>query len=165
MTNPVSFSIDTLRNRVGEEIYVSDWISVSQEEINAFGRLTRDEDPMHMDPRYAREEGPFGTTILFGFQVLSMLSHLSRPLRFTSIDGARGYDLNYGFNRVRFVSPVPVDTPFRSHVVLKQIAERGPNEHLLTTSNTIEVQGRTKPALVAEWIGLMSRGSVLNPDP
>lgn len=165
MPTPISLTLATLRNRVGEEIFVSDWISVSQEEINAFGRLTRDEDPMHMDPHYAREQGPFGTTIVFGFQVLAMLSHLSRPLRFSHAEGARGYDLNYGFNRVRFISPVPVDTPFRSHVVLEHITERGPNEHLLTTTNTIEVQGRTKPALVAEWIGLMSRGSVLNPDP
>ncbi|MGB8694774.1 MAG: MaoC/PaaZ C-terminal domain-containing protein [Steroidobacteraceae bacterium] len=150
---------------MGEEIYVSDWISVSQEEINAFGRLTRDEDPMHMDPRYAREQGPFGSTIVFGFQLLSMLSHLSRPLRFAPVEGALGYDLNYGFNRVRFISPVPVDVPFRSHVVLKQIAERGPNQHLLTTTNTIEVRGRAKPALVAEWIGLMSRGPVRTPGP
>ncbi len=93
---------------------------MSQAETNEFGRVTRDPDPIHVDPEFARTEGPFGTTVLFGFQILSMLSYLCRPLRFQHGTGAVGYDLNYGLNRVRFVRPIPVGARFRNRVVLKK---------------------------------------------
>jgi acyl dehydratase len=155
MTN--SYDIDELRGHIGAEIYVSEWTSVSQREIDEFARVTRDSDPMHIDPEFAKTHGPFGTTVLFGFQILSMLSFLCRPLRFQYGTGSVGYDLNYGFNKVRFVAPIPVNARFRNHVVLKEIEQRNECDYLVTTINTIEVEGSTRPALVAEWIGLASR--------
>lgn len=152
--------IENLKSRIGQEIYVSDWISVTQAEIDEFGRVTRDCDPIHMDPAYALTHGPFGRTVLYGFQILAMLSYLCRPLRFNGDSGERGYDLNYGFNRVRFITPIPVNTLFRNRVELQRIQQRHDGHHLLTTTNTIEVEGADRPAVVAEWIGLLSRENV-----
>jgi acyl dehydratase len=151
------FDVEELRSQIGKEIYVSGWTSVNQEEINEFAKVTRDLDPIHVNPEFARTEGPFGTTVLFGFQILSMLSHLCQPLRFQHGTGAVGYDLNYGFNRVRFITPIPVGAPFRNHVVLKKIEQRKNGDYLLTTVNTIELEAGARPALIAEWIGLVSR--------
>lgn len=150
-----SFDIQSLRNRIGDELFVSDWITIGQQEINTFGQVTRDLDPMHMDPEYASTHGPFGTTIVFGFQILAMLSHFHAPLRLQNRNG-QGYELNYGLNRVRFVRPVPVNTPFRNRVTLKDIHQRDDGAFLITTVNTIEVQGGDRPALVAEWIGFLA---------
>jgi hypothetical protein len=86
-----------------------------------------------------------------------MLSHLCQPLRFQHGKGDIGYDLNYGLNRVRFITPIPVNARFRDHVVLKKIDRRKNGDYLLTTINTIELQDHPRPALVAEWIGLISR--------
>jgi acyl dehydratase len=155
MTN--KFEIEALRSQVGKEIHVSEWTSVSQIEINDFGKVTRDLDPIHVNPEFAESEGPFGTTVLFGFQILSMLSHLCQPLRFQHGAGAVGYDLNYGFNRIRFITPIPVNAAFRNRVVLKKIEQRKSGDYLLTTTNTIELENGTRPALIAEWIGLVSR--------
>lgn len=153
----MEYDVETLSSLVGQEILVSDWISISQEEIDAFGRVTRDIDPMHMDPEYAREHSPFGQTILFGFQTLSMLSHLCSPIRYRHGGGTIGYDLNYGLNRVRFISPVPVNARFRNRMSIKSVEQREDGAYLITSENTIEIEGQERPALVAEWIGLASR--------
>jgi acyl dehydratase len=149
-----TFDIPQLSHRIGEELFVSDWIAVGQEEIDTFGRVTRDLDPTHMDPEYARAHGPFGTPVLFGFQILAMLSHLNAPLRVQNKAGTQ-YELNYGLNRVRFIQPVPVDAQFRNRVKLKNLKRRDDGAVLITTLNTIEVQGNDRPALIAEWIGFV----------
>ncbi|MBW7945032.1 MAG: MaoC family dehydratase [Sphingomonadaceae bacterium] len=154
---PMEYDVETLSSLVGQEILVSDWISISQDEIDAFGRVTRDIDPMHMDPGYAREHSPFGQTVLFGFQTLSMLSHLCSPIRYRHDGGVVGYDLNYGLNRVRFISPVPVNARFRNRMSIKSVEQREDGSYLITSENTIEIEGQERPALVAEWIGLISR--------
>jgi acyl dehydratase len=151
------YDVETLASLVGQEILVSDWISISQEEINDFGRVTRDPDPMHIDPDYAREHSPFGQTILFGFQTLSMLSNLCSPVRYRHGGGVIGYDLNYGLNRVRFISPVPVNARFRNRMSLKSVERREDGSYLITSENVIEIEGQERPALIAEWIGLVSR--------
>jgi acyl dehydratase len=149
--------LETLEAQIGSEIHVSEWITVSQSEVDTFGRVTRDVDPLHMDAEHARTHGPYGRTVLYGFQTLSMLTHLSRRLRASAIDERDDYDLNYGLNRVRFIAPIPVGTPFRNRVVVKDLKRRDNGHYLLTTMNTIEVQGSDRPALVAEWIGLIAR--------
>lgn len=153
----MEYDVETLSSLVGQEILVSDWISISQDEIDAFGRVTRDIDPMHMDPGYAREHSPFGQTVLFGFQTLSMLSHLCSPIRYRHDGGVVGYDLNYGLNRVRFISPVPVNARFRNRMSIKSVEQREDGSYLITSENMIEIEGQERPALVAEWIGLISR--------
>ena len=153
----MEYDVETLSSLVGQEILVSDWISLSQDEIDAFGRVTRDIDPMHMDPEYARQHSPFGQTVLFGFQTLSMLSHLCSPIRYRHDGGVIGYDLNYGLNRVRFISPVPMNARFRNRMTIKSVEQREDGAYLITSENTIEIEGQERPALVAEWIGLVSR--------
>ena len=153
----MEYDVETLSSLVAQEILVSDWISISQDEIDAFGKVTRDIDPMHVDPDYAREHSPFGQTILFGFQTLSMLSHLCSPIRYRHDGGVIGYDLNYGLNRVRFISPVPVNARFRNRMSIKSVEQREDGAYLITSENTIEIEGQERPALVAEWIGLVSR--------
>lgn len=153
----MEYDVETLSSLVGQEILVSDWISISQDEIDAFGKVTRDIDPMHVDPDYARQHSPFGQTILFGFQTLSMLSHLCSPIRYRHDGGVIGYDLNYGLNRVRFISPVPVNARFRNRMSIKSVEQREDGAYLITSENTIEIEGQERPALVAEWIGLVSR--------
>ena len=154
-------NIEDLKTRIGAEIHVSDWITVSQSDIDTFGRVTRDVDPLHMDPEHARTHGPYRKTVLYGFQTLSMLTHLSQPVRVEAVDEAGDYDLNYGLNRVRFIAPIPVDTPFRNRIVVKDLHRRDDGRYLLTTTNTIEIKGSERPALVAEWIGLLARDSAL----
>lgn len=150
-------SLEQLSERIGETLLVSDWLSISQEEVDAFGRLTRDPDPMHMDPDWARTHGPFGETVLYGFLTLSLLPALAKGLRFRHGEHEPGYDVNYGFNRIRFVSPIPVGRRFRDHVVLKAVERRPDGGLLVTTEHTIEVEGGERPALVAEWLGLLVR--------
>lgn len=154
----VTILLNELPARVGEELMVSDWTSVSQAEVDAFGRLTRDLDPMHMDPDWAREHGPFGETVLYGFFTLALLPSLCEGLRFRPGEGESGYDVNYGFNRIRFVSPIPVGRRFRNRIILKKLETRPEGALLVTTENRIEVEGAERPALVAEWLGLIVRG-------
>ncbi|MCI4643999.1 MAG: MaoC family dehydratase [Hyphomonadaceae bacterium] len=143
---------------VGKQIGTSEWIRFSQDEIDTFGRVTRDIDPFHMDADWARQNSPFKTTIAFGFQTLSMLTYFIHEI----LDWPGGIEkspddamaLNYGFERVRFVEPVPVDQPFRCHMTLLGIEERNPGETLGTYRCTVEVQGVDRPALVADWKGL-----------
>lgn len=153
------FDITELKSKIGQEIHVSEWVSVSQAETNDFARVTRDLDPNHINPEFARAQGPFGTTVLFGFQILSMLTFLCRPLRAELGSGSLGHELNYGLNRVRFVRPIPVGARFRNRVTLKRIEPRKNGDYLVTTTNTIELEDGEKPAVVAEWLGLITRRS------
>jgi acyl dehydratase len=141
--------------KVGER-RTSEWTRFTQDEINAFGTVTRDVAPFHMDRAWAREHSPFGTTVAYGFQTLSMLTYFNHEIFGWPADGtpADGYALNYGFDRVRFTGPVPVDTPFRCHATLVSEDERNPGQILQTFEIEVEVQGVSQPVLVAQWLGL-----------
>jgi acyl dehydratase len=154
------FTIEDLKTSIGEEIMVSPWISMSQEEVNLFGQVTRDPDPNHIDPEYAREHSPFGGPVLFGYQTLSMLSHLCDPMRLGQDNGnsGSGYEMNYGLNKVRFITPIHVGKRFRNRMKVLSIEEREDGSYMLTTLNTIEVEGQEKPAMTAEWLSLIHYG-------
>ena len=107
-----------LRGLVGREVSISDWLVVTQERINAFADTTDDHQWIHVDVERATAETSFGTTIAHGFLTLSLLSGLMRNA--VTIDGPR-MTLNYGFNRVRFVSPVPSGCRIRARVVLGRL--------------------------------------------
>ena len=150
-----------LPERVGQWIGSSPWTSFSQEEINAFGVLTRDPDPMHMDPEWCRENSPFPTTVAFGFLTLSMLTSISHQVYDWAHDSgpfSGGYGLNYGFDRIRFIEPVPVNARFRGHFKVLECYDRVPGEQVTKFEVLIEVEGEARPALVAEWIGLWIEG-------
>jgi acyl dehydratase len=137
----------------GTELGVSNWIALSQEEIDAFGVLTRDHDPQHMNPEWARTRGPYGETVLFGFQTLAMLTWMIRDIGNTDLEAAaHGMTLNYGFDRVRFVAPVRMGAPMRGRFTLGPTRDDKGGRRIRTIRATVEVEGETRPALVADWL-------------
>jgi len=137
-----------LTGLVGREIATSDWLVVTQDRIDAFANATDDHQWVHVDAARAQAEAPFGTTIAHGFLTLSLLSPLMRDA--IRIDGLR-MTLNYGLNRVRFVSPVPSGSRIRARIALAELAEVG-SAAQATWNITIEREGGEKPCVVAEWI-------------
>jgi acyl dehydratase len=133
---------------VGRDVGLSDWFVVTQDRIDAFANATGDHQWIHVDTERARAETPFGTTIAHGFLTLSLLSALMRDA--VTVDGAR-VTLNYGLNRVRFVSPVPSGSRIRARIALGGIEDRGDSLHA-TWSVIVEREGGDKPAAVAEWV-------------
>ncbi len=136
---------------------MSDWLTLSQDRIDAFGAVTLDPDPMHVDPAWSRENSPFGSTIAFGFQTLSMLTHFSHQILGWTADlnaADEGYVLNYGFDRVRFIEPVRANSQIRCRLTLIGLDERGPGRLLQRLRAQVEVEGVARPALMADWLGL-----------
>ena len=133
---------------VGQEVATSDWLVITQDRIDAFAEATSDHQWIHVDSGRARAETPFGATIAHGFLTLSLLSALMRDA--VTVDGSR-MTLNYGLNRVRFVSPVPSGSRIRARVALATIDDMGDSIQA-TWGVTIEREGGDKPAVVAEWI-------------
>jgi len=141
-------SLRELEKRVGEEVGVSPWVEVTQERIDTFARAIDDLQWIHVD-RARAKASPFGGTIAHGFLTLSLLSHLSeRTFGFTD----RKMGINYGLNRVRFTSPVPSGARVRARFTL---AKYEPLEGgvQVTWNTVVEIEGKDKPALVAEWLG------------
>jgi acyl dehydratase len=141
-------SVSQLKGLVGHEIAISDWRLVPQEQIEAFAKATDDHQWIHVNTARAKAEAPFGTTIAHGFLTLSLLSPLMRDA--IKIDGL-GMTLNYGLNRVRFVSPVPSGSRIRAHIALGKVDDIGDSTQA-TWNITIEREDGDKPCLVAEWI-------------
>ena len=141
-------AVAALGGLVGREVGTSGWFTVAQDRINAFADATDDHQWIHVDIDRARAETPFGTTIGHGFLTLSLLSPLMRDA--VTVDGPR-MTLNYGLNRVRFVSPVPSGSRIRARVTLAGIAKMSDSVQA-TWNVTIEREGGEKPCVVAEWI-------------
>ena len=133
---------------VGKEIGVSDWLEIRQEQIDGFARLTGDDHWIHVDTARAKKEMPDGKTIAHGFFTLSLIPFLVRSVYQIK---ERGRGLNYGSNRVRFVSPVPVDSRVRLRQSIKA-AEAIEGGMRITSDCVIEVEGQTRPAVVAEFL-------------
>jgi acyl dehydratase len=133
---------------VGREVATSDWLAITQERIDAFAEATDDRQWIHVDAGRARAETPFGSTVAHGFLTLSLLTALLRDA--VRVTGAR-MTLNYGLNRVRFVSPVLSGAHVRARVALVTVEDRG-DRLTATWSVTVEREGGDKPAAVAEWI-------------
>jgi acyl dehydratase len=140
-----------LRSRIGQEVGVSEWLLVDQEMIDRFADLTFDHQFIHVDP-VAAAGTPFGGTIAHGFLVLSLLAKLGESANLT-LDGAV-MGMNYGFEKIRMTGPVRAGRRIRGRFVLKDLLERAPKQWLSTVLVTVEVEGESKPALVAEWLGL-----------
>jgi len=140
-----------LRAAFGEEPLVSDWLEVMPEAMQAFADATRDHDWMHLDPERAREAG-LGGTIAFGFWTLSMLSHFMRDALGREYPPGVAYGFNYGLDRVRFVTPVPVGSRIRNRLTVRDVSEAGEGRFLVRTRNEVEIEGEARPAMVAEWL-------------
>ncbi|OGA60568.1 MAG: hypothetical protein A3G81_08855 [Betaproteobacteria bacterium RIFCSPLOWO2_12_FULL_65_14] len=142
-------SIRELKERVGEEVGVSPWVEITQERIDTFARAIEDFQWIHVDRERAKSS-PFGGTIAHGFLTLSLLSHLSEQ---TFSFSGRRMGVNYGLNKVRFTSPVPSGSRVRARFTLEKYEPIEPNGVQVTWEVVIEIDGKDKPALVAEWLG------------
>jgi acyl dehydratase len=141
-------SITELQSLMGQEVALSDWFEVAQERINLFAEATEDRQWIHTEPERARRESPFKTPIAHGFLTLSLLSELMK--RAIEVGGLR-MGINYGLNRVRFVSPVPAGARIRGHFTLAAVEEIGGGVQA-TWGVTVERDGSDKPCCVAEWL-------------
>ncbi len=141
-------SIAALTDYAGKEVSVSDWLEVSQERIDQFAEASEDRQWIHIDRERAARESPFKNTIAHGFLTLSLLSALARLA--ISVGGVR-MGINYGLNRVRFVSPVPAGARIRGRFTLATVEEiKGGVQS--TWNVTVEREGSDKPCCVAEWL-------------
>ena len=146
---------EAIRSYYENETKTSDWLFVDQSMVTKFGEATRDLDWLHTDPDRAKQESPFGGTIAHGFMTMSMLTYFVRQMQGQDYPDGTLYGLNYGFDRLRLVSPVPVGSRIRCHGRLLDVTDRGDNRYLVKTEYRIEVEGAKKPALVAEWLFML----------
>ena len=137
----------------GQEVGVSDWKLIDQNSIDQFSELTGDAGPIHNDPELSRQIAPFGGTIVQGFMMLSCLTGFAKGLRLPQ--KAVSYRLNYGFDKVRIINPVPVDSRIRGRFHLRNLEPRGESGALMTLEVVVEVEGTKEPALVAEWLAYL----------
>jgi acyl dehydratase len=142
--------IEGLQALLGNKIGPSEWREVTQEDINTFADLSGDHQWIHVDVERAAA-GPFGGTIAHGYLTLSLIPHLGSQV--FSLE-TRGAKLNYGVNKVRFPSPVPVGSRIRSRVVMGEVTDV-PVGKQLTLKHTVEIEGQDKPACVAETVVLL----------
>jgi acyl dehydratase len=147
--------IDRVKASYGEGYRTSDWLTVEQSFMDRFAEVTLDPDWMHIDPERARRDGPFDTTIAFGFWTISMLTHFTRQIAGSEYPEGIDYGFNYGFDRVRLMAPIPIGSRIRLHSKLLDIENRGTGRYLVRTENRVEIEGEEKPAMVAEWLGMM----------
>ena len=145
-------SLDDIRARVGSEVGVSLWLVIDQARIDAFATATEDHQFIHVDPEAAAKT-PFGGTIAHGFLTLSLLSRMAAEATFVP-EGVK-MAVNYGFDRIRFLSPVRSGKRVRGRFTLDSIEEKAPGQWLLRHNVTVEIEGEDKPALTAVWLGLM----------
>ena len=140
---------DSLKQYLGKEIGVSEWLTITQERIAQFAEATEDRQWIHLDRERAERESPFRTTIAHGFLTLSLISRLMKDV--IQVSGGIGMAVNYGLNRVRFPSPVRAGSKIRARITLLNVKEV-PGAYETTFSVTVESEGGEKPCCVAESI-------------
>ena len=148
-------AVAELMSKVGQELGVSGWRLVTQADIDAFARVTGDEQFIHVDPARAAAS-PFGGTVAHGFLTLSLLSVMAQEA--VPEMAGRTMGVNYGLDRVRFIAPVPSGARVRGRFTLAECTPRGAAEVRLRYAAAVEVEGGGKPALLADWIVLAAFG-------
>jgi len=148
-----AISVAELKKKVGQEIGVSQWHVVSQDMIDRFADVTHDRQFIHVDPVRAKKETPFGGTIAHGYLMLSLVAPMSYEA-LPRIDG-RVMGINYGLDKVRFLSPVRAGSRVRARFKLKEVSPRSEKEVLLKNEITVELEGAEKPAVYAESLSVI----------
>jgi len=152
----VDFRLADAPALVGRELGVSDWLSIDQERVTAFGLATNHDHWLHLDPARAAAESPYGGTIVQGFLLTGLILHFIEDLGLRPADAS--YALNYGFDRVRYFAPLPVGdgVDVRDRVSLIEARDKAPGRTLLKTGHTIEADlaGAATPVASAEWLTL-----------
>ncbi len=144
------YSLKTIGQFVGQELGVSDWLTVDQQLINQFADCTGDDQWIHVDVERARRESPLGSTIAHGYLILALLGSLQRRLGIIPPDVSQAW--YYGLDRVRFLTPVKSGSRIRNRVVLLAVEQQDQGRMLLKTQDTIEIEGETKPASIANTL-------------
>ena len=143
-------NLDELAGLTGQELGTSDWLEIDQDRVNGFADATGDHQWIHVDPERA-VRGPFGRTVAHGYLTLSLVPFLAGQIFAFDAPGAR---LNYGTNKVRFPSPVPVGARIRAHAAVEEVTDL-PHGQQLVIRYTIEIEGHDKPGCVADAVVLL----------
>ena len=144
--------LEGIRARIGTEVGVSGWLVIDQARIDAFADATEDRQFIHVDPEAAART-PFGGTIAHGFLSLAMLSRMAAEAML--VPDSIKMAVNYGLDRVRFIAPVRSGQRIRGRFTLDAIEEKAPGQLMLRHTVTVEIEGVDKPALTAQWLGLL----------
>ena len=141
------------QSQLGQSEGSGEWFLVDQARIDAFAEITEDRQFIHVDPVLSAQLSPWGVPIAHGFLTLSMLTHLCGTIAQApeTLEGIL-MGVNYGFDKVRFVSPVKVDSKVRATSALSAVDQKDANTLQVVRTVTIEIEGETKPAVVAEWV-------------
>ena len=145
-------SIEEIKGRIGSEVGISDWIPIDQPAIDAFAEVTHDHQFIHVDPEAAART-PFGGTVAHGFLTLSLLSRMAADALLRPEGLKMG--VNYGFDRVRFMAPVRSGKRVRGRFRLTAFEEKRSGQYQFVHNVTVEIEGEDKPALIADWIGMI----------
>lgn len=148
-----TLSVATLADWIGKEIGTSDWVSVDQTRINEFAHCTGDHQWIHVDVERANKESPFGGPVAHGYLTLSLLAEMSMNIGVVPKDAVAAF--NYGLDKVRFLAPVKAGARLRARVTLAEVTDQGGGRKLVKMVNTVEIEGETKPALVAETLAVL----------
>ena len=147
------YSLRTVSDFVGKELGVSNWVQVDQPRIDQFAECTGDHQWIHVDPKRASAESPYGGTIAHGFLTLSMVATMAMEVGIMPADARAG--LNYGMDKLRFMAPVKAGARVRCRIELVSAEDKGGGNTLIKTRNTLEIEGQNKPALVAEMLTML----------
>lgn len=146
----------TMKDRIGQELGVSSWLTVDQSMINQFAECTGDRQWIHVDVERAIRESPFKGPIAHGYLTLSLVAALSYDIGAVPEGTAAAF--NYGLDKVRFLTPVKAGAKVRMRSTLLGFDEKGPGQFLMKASNVIEIEGEEKPALIAETLAMLVAG-------
>jgi acyl dehydratase len=147
------FTISQLGERIGQELGVSDWVTIDQSRIDKFAACTGDDQWIHVDVERAERESPYGGAVAHGYLTLAMVAPLAMQIGVLPKDATAG--LNYGVDKARFLAPVPAGARVRLRVVLTGVEPKDGGQAIMKTRNTLEVEGSDKPALVAEALAYL----------
>jgi acyl dehydratase len=148
-----TFSVATLSNWIGKELGTSAWLTVDQTRINEFAHCTGDHQWIHIDVERAKKESPFGGPVAHGYLTLALLAEMSMDIGVIPKDAVAAF--NYGIDKVRFLAPVKAGSRVRNHAVLTDVTEQEGGRKLVKVLNTVEIEGESKPALIAETLAVL----------
>ncbi|HEX2849637.1 MAG TPA: MaoC family dehydratase [Acidimicrobiales bacterium] len=157
MASNAEKALEQMQASVGHDPGPGEWFTIDQPLIDTFADVTHDHQFIHVDPERAKAT-PFGSTIAHGFLTLSLVTHLSASVPRTEGGGAMEglmMGVNYGFDKVRFVSPVKVGSRIRARSVVSDVRLKDPSTVQVTRTVTVEIENESRPACVAEWLTLM----------
>ena len=148
-----TLSVAHLSDWIGKELGTSNWLTVDQTRINEFAHCTGDHQWIHVDVERAKKESPFGGPVAHGYLTLALLAQMCMDIGVVPKDAVAAF--NYGLDKVRFLAPVKAGARLRTRVTLAEVTDQGGGRKLVKLVNTVEIEGETKPALIAETLAVL----------